>query len=55
MNSMKNQGIENKRVAMVAPGGSARKKGGPKMKVYPVMLMKTKVRLSTVFSEAVKL
>jgi hypothetical protein len=55
MNSAKTQHIENARLIFFAQGGSCRKKGGPKMKVYPVMLMKTKGRFSTAFVEAVKL
>jgi hypothetical protein len=39
----------------VVQGGSGRKKGGPKMKVYPVKLMKTKGKFSTGLVKAVKL
>ena len=39
--------VENKALINLAGGKVAKKKGGPKMKGYPVMLMKTKVRFST--------
>ena len=53
MNSMKNQGIETKMVTMGVPGGRERKKGGPKIKVYPVRLMKTKDLFFTALADPV--
>jgi hypothetical protein len=47
--------IENKGFISLVWGGMEEKKGGPKMKVYPVMLMKIKGKFSTGCFKAVKL
>jgi hypothetical protein len=50
MNRTQNVAIENKALICPVWGEIGEKKRGPKMKVYPVMLMKTKDRFFTIFA-----